>query len=103
MLRIKIIALSAIVLAAMTGCSKVEPVVFTDMPPELADCKFFHMANLEFGKVLVSRCPNSTTTVTANSVTSVVESREIPDIAPSTLTYKGQAYVRLPHSDAVPQ
>lgn len=100
---LKKIALSALALAALASCSKIEPVTFTDVPPELADCKFFHMSNLEFGKVLVSRCPNSTTTTKARKATSVIESGGLPADAPTTLNYRGQTYIRAHASDAVPE
>jgi hypothetical protein len=50
-------------LLLLTACSKynVEQEDFQDLPPGLADCKFYRLTDAQGSQSLIARCPNSTT------------------------------------------
>ena len=59
--KLSIVVSISIVLA---GCSPAaNQLTFPIVPPELADCKFYHLRSGDLGAgITVARCPNSTTT-----------------------------------------
>lgn len=83
---IKIIALAAAAIIA-AGCTpKAEDVgaTYSVRPKELADCGFYHLTNVNGGRLTVVRCPNSTTSVTEPSGKSTK----------TTITVDGVEYVK---------
>jgi hypothetical protein len=58
----------AIILAVLvlSGCkNSYSDANFPVRPPELEDCKFFHLSNSDASHITVVRCPNSTTSTTS--------------------------------------
>lgn len=103
------IIISALTASVLTGCDTVEAVNFEQVPPELSDCVFYRMHDFDVGRVLVTRCPNSTTTTKMggkSTALSVVRSDGAPVAdagAPASLQYKGYTYLRSPSDLAVNQ